>query len=319
MVRNELAARVQQLVGTRQPFVLATVVRARRPTSMRPGDSAVVLSDGTIEGFVGGVCATTSVCLYSLRSMQTGNPLLLRLVPSEVRDEDPGEEIDGAVTERNPCHSGGLMEIFLEPHRPAARVVIVGDSPIAHALERVGQAAGFDCRRAPAGSSEVVVGAAAVVVAAHGSGEEGVLAAALTAGVPYVALVASSKRGEIVRGELDVNAELRSRLRTPAGLAIDAETPGEIAISIFAELVARSTTVSGDQPPAVSGDQPPAASETPTTSAVVPEAVDPVCGMRVAVTASTPQLLIGEESFYFCCEGCRDKYASEHAEAEVAH
>ena len=67
----------------RTPFVIATVVRARRPTSVRPGDCAVVLADGTIEGFVGGVCAESSVRLYSLRALETGEPVLLRLVPGD--------------------------------------------------------------------------------------------------------------------------------------------------------------------------------------------------------------------------------------------
>ncbi len=309
MLRNELGVRVQELTERRQPFVLATVVRVRRPTSVRPGDSAVVLGDGTMEGFVGGVCATTSVRLYSLRAIESGEPMLLCLEPGE-EGEDAEPALDGAVTERNPCHSGGSMEIFLEPHLPAPRLVIVGDSPIAHALERVGQAAGYYCHVAPAGASDVVDGAAAVVVAAHGSGEEAVLAAALRARVPYVALVASSSRGELVRAELEVDEQLRTHLHTPAGLAIGAETPGEIAISILAEVVAQSR-------PAPSRQQ-----ATPTSlstaSPAVSEANDPVCGMRVAVTDTTPQLLVGETSVYFCCEGCCDKYAREHAEAVAA-
>ena len=68
MIRGELAHRAQQLSGERVPFVLATVVRARQPTSVRAGDSAIVLGDGTIEGFVGGTCATSSVRLHSLRA-----------------------------------------------------------------------------------------------------------------------------------------------------------------------------------------------------------------------------------------------------------
>jgi xanthine dehydrogenase accessory factor len=53
-----------------------------------------------------------------------------------------------------------------------------------------------------------------------------------------VALVASAVRGEAIRASLDVPDELRSQLRTPAGLSIGARSPGEIAISIVAELVA---------------------------------------------------------------------------------
>jgi len=308
VIRNELAIRMQQLIAQRQPFVLATVVQARRPTSVRPGDTAIVLSDGSIDGFVGGVCAASSVRLQSLRAMETGDALLLRLVPGDDQDDERTDTIEGAVVQRNPCLSGGSLEIFLEPHLPAALLVIIGDSPIAHALERVGQAAGYDCHRATAGDTGAVDGAAAVVVASHGSGEEGTLAAALAAGVPYVALVASSKRGAAVRSELEVPAQLRSALHTPAGLEIGARTPEESAIAILAELVAEQHS-----------DPSPARRET---EVVVPSAVtvatDPVCGMQVAVAQATPQLLVGGQAVFFCCEGCRDKYAREHSKAVVA-
>ena len=81
MITGALAERAQQLGEERSPFVVATVVRVRHPTSVRPGSSAIVLADGTIEGFVGGVCAESSVRLHALRALETGDPLLLRLVP----------------------------------------------------------------------------------------------------------------------------------------------------------------------------------------------------------------------------------------------
>jgi xanthine dehydrogenase accessory factor len=312
MIGTEQLTRVQRLIAERQPFVLATVVRAWRPTSVRPGDAAVVLPDGTIEGFIGGVCATSSVRLQSLRALETGEPLLLRLVPGDGdgQGERPDDGLDGAVVERNPCLSGGALEIFLEPHLPAARLVIVGDSPIAHALERLGHAAGYDCLLAPGGDTGVVDGAAAVVVASHGSGEEAVLAAALEASVGYVALVASTKRGHAMRGELPIPDELREQLHTPAGLDIGARTPQEVAISILAELVARHHA--RPAPAAPEGEMViPAPSE-------VRVANDPVCGMRVAITAATPQLRAGGDSVYFCSEGCRDRYAREHSDAVAA-
>ena len=59
----------------------ATVVRAQRPTSVEAGDVALVLADGSIEGFVGGACAEHSVRAYSLEAMRTGEAVLLRILP----------------------------------------------------------------------------------------------------------------------------------------------------------------------------------------------------------------------------------------------
>src|SRR5947199_1511452 len=150
MIKGELVEQVARLVADRTPHVIATVVGSRRPTSVRPGDTAVVLADGTIEGFVGGVCAESSVRLYALRALETGEPLLLRLMPGDGGTESD-ESLDGAVIEHNPCLSGGALEIFLEPQVPMARLVVVGDSPIARAVETVAAAAGFDAVRPDVG------------------------------------------------------------------------------------------------------------------------------------------------------------------------
>jgi xanthine dehydrogenase accessory factor len=234
MITATLAQRSRALAEARQAFVTATVVRARRPTSARPGDVALVLADGTVEGFVGGVCAESSVRLHALRALETGEPLLLRLLPDAGEDE-PGE--DGAVTEHNPCLSGGALEIFLDPALPPPRVVVVGDAPVAQALRDLAPRVGLE----PAVPQDGVVAVGgedlALVVASHGRDEEPALAAALREGVPYVGLVASPRRGAAVRAALDVPDELKERLHTPAGLDLGARTPAEVALSILAEIV----------------------------------------------------------------------------------
>ncbi|MBV8432626.1 MAG: XdhC family protein, partial [Solirubrobacterales bacterium] len=251
---------------------------------------AVVLADGTIDGFVGGSCAESSVRLHSLRALETGEPVLLRIVPGEEIDSpDAAGPFEHAVIEHNPCLSGGALEIFLEPQLPPRRVMIVGETPVANALARIATAAGLDVST----SGVPGPGEAAVVVASHGSDEEQTLAAALIAGVPYVALVASRVRGEAVRESLELPAELGVQLHTPAGLDIGARTPEEIAVSILAELIAEHHA-------------------HPAPKAAL-SAVDPVCGMEVAVSEATPFLDGAEGRIYFCGSGCRDAYAAAHA------
>ncbi|HMJ36201.1 MAG TPA: XdhC family protein [Baekduia sp.] len=250
MIATGLADRARRLQDERAAFVTATVVRAQRPTSAHPGDVALVLADGTVEGFVGGACAESSVRLHGLRAMETGEPLLLRLVPGSGEDEPV---VDGAVTTHNPCLSGGTLEIFLDPCLPPPRVVVVGDAPVALALRALAPHVGLEAVR-PAGDVVQLSGEdLALVVASHGRDEEPALAAALTEGVAYVALVASPRRGEAVRAALDCDDALRSRLRTPAGLDIGARTPPEIALAILAEIVQerRSGTPRGTPVPTV--------------------------------------------------------------------
>jgi xanthine dehydrogenase accessory factor len=140
----------------------------------------------------------------------------------------------GVVVAHNPCLSGGAFDVFLEPWLPAPRMVLVGDAPMARAIAEVARVAGFDVD----GAGAPRAGDAALVVASHGEGEEAALEAALRAGVPYVALVASRRRGEAVRASLDVPEDLRARVRVPAGLDIGARTPAEVAVSILAQIIA---------------------------------------------------------------------------------
>ena len=290
MIKGELADRMERLLAERVPFVTATVVRAMSPTSVRPGDSALVLADGTIEGFVGGVCAQASVRLHAARALETGEAVILRLEPGA-----GGESVeDGLIVDHNPCLSGGTMEIFLEPQLPALRILVAGDTPIARALMDVAAAAGYDVVR----GAEPTASDAALIVASHGENEEAMLAAALAAGVGYVALVASDKRGAAVRDSLEVDDALREQLYTPAGLAIGAQTPEEIAIAILAEFVSRRVA------------HPPAA-----VVPVIETAIDPVCGMTVRVSDASIHADIDGERFYFCSEGCRAAYIERNVTA----
>jgi xanthine dehydrogenase accessory factor len=288
-LRAELALRGEALAAERVPYVRATVVRAQRPSSVRPGDTALVLADGTIAGFVGGVCAEQSVRLHALRALETEEPVLLRILPG------PGGEAasEGAVTVENPCVSGGGMEVFLEPHVPAPRLAVTGETPVAQALRDLGGRLGFALTEGALEGDET-----AVVVASHGRDEVEVLEAALRAEVAYVGLVASATRGASVRAALDVSEEQAARLRTPAGLPIGARTAEEIALSVLAQIVAERRSVVEGPPPAAQAD---------------PATRDPVCGMAVVPGPDTPHLDVDGVRVWFCGEHCRRAFAEDRA------
>jgi xanthine dehydrogenase accessory factor len=311
---SAVLGRAEELRAARTPFVLATVVRTERPTSAHPGDRALVLPDGAIEGFVGGACAEPAVRLHGLRVLASGEPVMLRISPGGDRarggaaaagptmtGNGSARPAAGEVTVVNPCLSGGALEIFLEGVFPPPLVAVSGDGPIARALREVGVALGYEMR-AIGPSQPVPPGTAAAIVASHGRDEEAVLRAALSAGVPYVGLVASRKRGAQVVAGLGETGRL---VYTPAGLDIGAETAPEVALSIFAEIVAERPRRAGVQP-AGSGDL-----ATAGKPAEPVTATDPVCGMTVAVTESTSRLTHDGEVSWFCGPGCRQAFADD--------
>jgi xanthine dehydrogenase accessory factor len=159
--------------------------------------------------------------------------------------------------------------------------------------------------RVSALDSSALAGAAAVVVASHGREEPDVLAAALDAGVPYIGLLASRRRGAGVLAELvgmrpDLAGVLHDRVHTPAGLDIGARTAAEIALSILAEMVdLRANSVA---PPPIRASDP-----APAT------AIDPVCGMRVAAVEASLHLDHNGRRFYFCGSGCLKAFSADPA------
>ena len=294
VARLDLAARAATLAAAGMPFVWATVVRAERPTSAKPGDSALVLADGQIDGFVGGDCAESTVRAQALEVLAIAEPRLLRITPSP---EDVGVDDDGAVTVYNPCLSGGTLDIFLEPAVPLPVVAVFGHAPIATALLRAHRLFGQQVLRLEKPDDPLPPGARAVVVASHGNDEQPVLEAALQAEVPYIALVASRRRGPAVLASLEVDERMRSRIRTPAGIDIGARTAPEVALSILAEIVAVLHV------PQSHRDQ------SPEPAHEVTDMVrDPVCGMMVAPVDASPHIETPNGVVYFCGTGCRNAY-----------
>ena len=306
MMPAALSRRARELAERGEPFVSATVVRAQRPTSAEAGEAALVRGDGTIEGFVGGACAEHIVRAYALAAIASGEPLLLRIVP--FGDDPEGEEVareDGAVTVQNPCLSGGSIEIFLEPVLRAPRVLVEGETPIVRALCRIGAELGLDMVGVTGGDFEPRPGDLALVVAGHGREELPALRRGLEAGLPYVGLVASRRRSAGVLGELradGVPGELLDSVDTPAGLDIGARTPAEIALSILAKVVAVRHA--------------PRPADAAVNAAAAVTAVDPICGMTVAVAAATPSLEHDGETVYFCCDDCKAAFELRHAPAD---
>jgi len=292
-VTAQLTERIDELTRSRVPFVQATVVRAQEPSSAHAGDRAIVLSDGTIEGFVGGQCAAGSVRTAALDALSTGVGVLLRVLPD---GDDAFPQTPGASIVVNPCLSGGALEIYLEPLLPSPSLHLVGSSPTADAVATLAPTLGFVVDRA--GTPD---GATAVVISTHGGDEPAAVRAALDAGVGFVGIVCSHTRGEALLAELDLSQDDLSRVHPHVGVDIGARTAPEIALSILAEIV-RRIRLEGLVATSDRG---------PVTRPL--EAVDPVCGMTVTIGPDSIHAVVDGTEYWFCNPGCRDSFVADHA------
>ena len=328
-----LLERAVELDRAGSPYALATVVAVRRPTSARPGARGLIHPDGSIEGFVGGRCARPIVVREALRALADGQPRLLRISKEPPSESRRG---DGIVDEVMTCHSGGTLEIYVEPHLPAPALWVAGTTPIASALAELGAGMGFavtvmdpvaDASLLPSGIAVVVGDDLAalptpavgpyVVVASQGVWDEEAIASALRLDVAYVGLVASPTRAAAVRTWLldeGIEPDRVLAVRAPAGIDLGAETAAEVAVSILAELVqvrrGRAAFVAAPGPATLVGAAAQvAASDGPAVDDIV--LLDPVCGMTVD-RASIRHIADHAGVVYaFCSIGCRSSFVRE--------
>ena len=308
-----------ELIGRGEPFATATVVRCQAPSSGKPGDKAIIHPDGEIWGWIGGGCAQPVVIKEALKSMADRRPRLVRISPSA----DGAEE--GIVDYTMTCHSGGALDIYIEPVLPNPHIVILGRSPVAQTLARLGRDIGYavsvvaaeELKRKYFADADLVqdkdfnlshakmMPKSFVVVSTQGEGDEEALEQALKSDAGYVAFVASKTKAGKVFEYLRSRGVSQARLdqvHAPAGLTIGAASPQEIALSILAEIVKlrNSTEITM------------ATHEKPAGSAALPvlnkEAKDPVCGMIVDTAKARHKTQFQGQWFYFCCAGCKDTF-----------
>ena len=295
MNRSEVVVEAGRLTAQGKPYALATVVRVVRPASTRRGDRALVTPDGALAGWVGGACSEPIVVREALRALADGAPRLVQIGPAGSGVGAP----DDVVVAESRCASEGVVEVLIEPELPGPLLAVLGEGVAGRTLVQLARIVGWRVTD----QLDPDTAADAVVVATMGHGDEDALASALKAGVGYVGLVASARRAAVVLDALrgrGIGAEELARVRSPAGRDLGPSTQEEIAVAVLAELVDWRHRLAAD--PAGLG---PAAS----AAAAPAEAVDPVCGMTVAV-AGAPTAVRDGVTWYFCSVGCRDHFES---------
>jgi xanthine dehydrogenase accessory factor len=311
---DDVLDRAAELRRRGETFVVATVVRVEPPTSARAGDKALITADGKLWGWVGGSCSEGLVRREAMIAMGDAQPRLVKIAPDESPDHLPG-----VVSHLSTCPSAGKLDVFIDPQLPRPLLLVVGDTPAARTLVKLGATIGYKTCAVHPGAlptdfpeADQVIGSLDLapaqpnastwaVVATMGHYDEDAIKALLGYDVAYIGLVASRRRAATVLGVLEGRG-VRSleRVRRAADSSVGGSQE-EIALATLAEIVA-----------ARHADQRRYAIPLPET------AVDPICGMQVEVKGAIHTLRVGETLHYFCGAGCLDAFKLREGQASTS-
>lgn len=317
---HDLFDQIHQLNLAGESFAVATVVRVEKPISAKPGDKAIIKMDGSLEGWIGGGCAQDTVIREARKVIEEGEPRFLRLIG---KGAAISEKSEGVLEFPITCHSGGTLDIYIEPVLPRPQLILLGNSPTAITLAKLAKVLEFEVDVFdPQATREEFpnVDRLAVdldlqtirihpisfaVVATQGHDDEFALETAVRSGVPYIAFVASKRkfesRSDYLRERGATDEEI-ARIKAPAGLDIGAITPDEIAASILAEIIqVRRQQLAPQKRQA-------AQAVAAVEELVVAEAQDVICGMMVEIPNAKYISEFRGEKFYFCCASCKAQF-----------
>ena len=310
---DDVLDRAAELRRRGETFVVATVVRVEPPTSAQAGDKAVITADGKIWGWVGGSCSEGLVRREALVAMGDAQPRLVKIAP-----EESPEHLPGVVSHLSTCPSAGKLEVFIDPQLPRPLLLVVGDTPAAHTLIKLGATIGYktcavhpgavatdfpeadqvidslDLAAAPPNASTWAV------VATMGHYDEDAIEAVLPYDVAYIGLVASRRRAATVLGVLQGRGVGGlERVRRAADNSVGASQE-EIALATLAEIAAERHV-----------HQRAYAIDLPET------AIDPICGMSVEIKGAMHTLTLGDATHYFCGAGCLDAFKMREGQSAL--
>ena len=309
----------QSLYQNKEPFAIAFVVNREVPSSGKPGDKAVITKDGKITGWIGGGCTRGIVLKEALEAIDTGKPRLVKISPDGKVESSPGVNAYPMT-----CHSGGTVELYIEPVLPKPQLLVMGKSNVAMALAKLGKAMDYPVTIAAksidkTGFGDVdriiekglkkgdVTTNTCIVVCTQGENDEDALEQAVKSDAPYIAFVASMRKANAIFTTLrqrGISFEQLKKIKTPAGLNINAKLPEEVAVSILAQIIefirkedAEMPTLKKESKPAEMDDL----------------FINPVCNVPVQKSTAKHVINYKKKDYYFCCDGCKVSFEKEPA------
>jgi xanthine dehydrogenase accessory factor len=300
-------------------YATAVVVHRQAPSSGKAGDKAVINSLGQVFGWVGGGCTKGIIVKEATEAIFDGSPRLVKISP-----ESKSKTSNGVKEYKMTCHSGGTVEVFIEPVLPKTHLVVLGNSAIARALVKLGKAMNYRVSIVATGikadnfqEADEVINKfdlssikynkqTFIVVATQGEQDELALLEATKKDRNYLAFVASKKKRTSVYEYLKlegISESILDKIKSPAGLDINAKSPEEVALSILGEIVQtyrQSNSETGKNNPIQSKE------------AISDEYyINPVCNIPIEKSTAKHIIDFKNEKVYFCCDGCKVKFEAE--------
>lgn len=258
----ELFETITRACEAGEPTALITVVRSYNGGGWDVGEKTLIRYDLSTLGELGGEPLEPRVLAAAQQALQQNRSIRLGFQPKT-----------NTFTELNSLDREPL-ELFIDVVQPRLELVIIGAGHIGLALAELGRVVGmrvivvddrsewaerfpqadetiivpYDAESERLDPIPVTVTPSTYIVVATWGWDEPALAQVVASPAPYLSLVASQRKAKIIFDSLlerGVPREDLARVRVPAGLDLKAETPGEIALSIMAEILLLQRGASG--------------------------------------------------------------------------
>ncbi|MFM2153552.1 MAG: hypothetical protein RL199_1987 [Pseudomonadota bacterium] len=254
---SDLFREAARLEEARVPFVWCVVAATERSAPRDGGARMLVIEDGSIHGTVGGGPLEASVIVEAKAMLRNVGESGTRLWSAELTihaDDSIGMK----------C--GGSVQVLLDRVQPPELLHVFGAGHVGLAVTAAARVAGlavqvhddrddrlalvpaevprsrFDVDAVERCAAAVRPGDRVVIVTRCHDVDERVLAAILGTGAGYIGLIGSkAKAAQIfrnIRRSAGRDPSRDPRVYSPIGLALGGKEPGEIAISVVAELLA---------------------------------------------------------------------------------
>ena len=245
-----------KLENNEKPYAIATIIRVEGSSSGKVGDKEIFDEKGQrIMGYIGGGCIENRVSDTAIETLIDG-------IPKVVEIDLDSDTIAMGI----PC--GGNMSVIVEPQMIDSVILIRGEGRIVEVFCSMAKLLNFKLIVHTSKSNEELYPDADKIIteglkvedidekinyfilATHQGNDDKIALGAIRKGIPYVGVIASQKKANLIKEYLldnNVSESEIKNLHSPIGLDLNAITPEQIALSIISEIVMLENRATGKQ------------------------------------------------------------------------